>query len=90
MSNPEIQRRHTASHIMTAAVKMMYPNVKLGVGPWTDEGFYQDFDFGDASISDTDFKAIEKKMRWIINKDFPIVRQEVGCEEALAIFQEDP
>ena len=90
MNDPEICRRHSASHIMTAAVKMMYPNVKLGVGPWTDEGFYQDFDFGEDHLSDAEFKKIEKKMRWIINKDFPIVRHEVDSQEALQIFQNDP
>lgn len=75
---------------MTAAVKMLHPEINLGVGPWTDEGFYQDFDFGEEKISDTDFKKIEKKMRWIVNKDFPIVYQEVGYENALEIFQDDP
>ena len=69
----ELCRKHTASHIMTAAVKLMYPDVQLGVGPWTDEGFYQDFDFGDAEISDKDFKKIQKKMRWIVNKNFKMV-----------------
>ncbi|MBI5414887.1 threonine--tRNA ligase [Candidatus Peregrinibacteria bacterium] len=86
----EIRRKHSASHIMTAAVKMIYPNVKLGVGPWTDEGFYQDFDLGDVKISEADFKEIEKKMRWIVNKNFPIVRHETDFETAQKIFEDDP
>jgi threonyl-tRNA synthetase len=86
----EIQRRHSASHIMTAAVKMLYPDVKLGVGPWTDDGFYQDFDFGDVTISDKAFKKIEKKMRWIVNKNFQIKRHIVTPEQALEIFGKDP
>ncbi len=90
MSDLETRRRHTASHIMTAAVKMIFPEIKLGVGPWTDEGFYQDFDFGEAKVSDEDFKKIEKKMRWIVNKDFPIVRQEVDYAKAKEIFANDP
>ncbi len=75
MSNTDIElrRRHTASHIMTAGVKMIFPEIRLGVGPWTDTGFYQDFDFGDkAPDLSQGLKEIEKKMRWIVNKDFPI------------------
>ncbi len=90
MKDIETCRRHTASHIMTAAVKMIHPNVHLGVGPWTDEGFYQDFDFGENKISDADFKTIEKKMRWIVNKDFPITRKEVDYDKAMEIFANDP
>jgi threonyl-tRNA synthetase len=86
----QIARRHTASHIMTAAVKMMFPNIKLGVGPWTDEGFYQDFDFGEDKISSDHFKEIEKKMRWIVNKDFKIVQKIVAPSEALELFANDP
>jgi len=85
----EICRRHTASHIMTAAVKMLRRDAKLGVGPWTDEGFYQDFDFGDEPLSDKDFKKIEKKMRWIVNKNMPIRRAEVDAARAREIFADD-
>ncbi len=90
MDNLEHRRRHTASHILTAAVKMMFPQVHLGVGPSTDEGFYQDFDFGEDHISDELFKKIEKKMRWIVNKDFPIVRKDVDYETAKSVFANDP
>ncbi len=90
MNDLEIRRRHTASHIMTAAVKMMHPNANLGVGPWTDRGFYQDFDFGEDKISDHDFKKIEKKMRWIVNKNFAIKKHTVSKAEALKIFGKDP
>ena len=86
----ELKRRHTASHIMSAAVKMLWPDTKRGVGPWTDEGFYQDFDFGDEKISEEDFKKIEKKMRWIINKDFPVVRHEIDYKTAKKEFGDDP
>jgi threonyl-tRNA synthetase len=71
-SDLEICRKHTASHILSAAVKMMYPESLKGVGPWTDDGFYQDFFFGEESISDKEFKKIQKKMRWIVNKNFKI------------------
>ncbi len=87
-----IKRRHTGSHIMTFAVKMTFPDVdlKLGVGPWTDTEFYQDFDFGDHKISDADFKKIEKKMRWIINKDFKTDRKTFSEKEAREIWKGDP
>ncbi len=85
----ELRRRHTASHIMTAAVKLLYPNVQLGVGPWTDTGFYQDFDFGDLQISEKDFKKIQKKMRWIVNKGFEMRKTVISFEKAKEIFGHD-
>ncbi len=90
MNDLETRRRHSGSHIMTAAVKMMFKEVKLGVGPWTDEGFYQDFDFGEKTFSDKDFKKVEKKMRWIVNKNFPIKKEMVSNDRALALFRDDP
>jgi len=74
---------------MTAAVKMLRSEIRLGVGPWTDEGFYQDFDFGDDPLSDKDFKSIEKKMRWICNKNFKIERKEFSEKEAREIWKND-
>jgi threonyl-tRNA synthetase len=93
MTNSEllqIKLKHTASHIMTYAVKMMYSEISLGVGPWTNDGFYQDFDFGEIKISDKDFKKIEKKMRWIINKNFKMVKENISIEEARKKFSKDP
>ena len=89
LSDLELKRRHTASHIMSAAVRMLYPDVKRGVGPWTNEGFYQDFDFGSAEVSDKEFKKIEKKMRWLINKDFKLVKRMLSADEARAEFPND-
>ncbi len=86
----EVMRRHTGSHIMTYAVTMMRKDITLGVGPWTDDMFYQDFNFGEDPLGEHDFKAIEKKMRWIINKDFKIVRKEFSEAEALKIWAYDP
>ncbi|MDH3324193.1 MAG: threonine--tRNA ligase [Candidatus Peregrinibacteria bacterium] len=90
MNDLELRRRHTAAHIMTKAVKMMFPEVKLGVGPAIEDGFYQDFDFGDEKISDEIFKKIEKKMRWIINKDFKIEKKTLSEKEAREAFADDP
>lgn len=86
----EVMRRHSGSHIMTFAVKMIRPDITLGVGPWTDDMFYQDFDFGEEPLGEHDFKAIEKKMRWIVNKDFKIIRKEFTEAEAREIWKNDP
>jgi threonyl-tRNA synthetase len=74
---------------MTAAVKMIFPDLVLGVGPSTDEGFYQDFDFGEEKVSDSDFKKIEKKMRWIVNKNFQIKKTVIDFETAKKEFAKD-
>ena len=85
----EERRRHTASHVLSYAVGMAFGQVKRGVGPHTDTGFYQDFDFGDAEVSDKDFKKIEKKMRWIVNKNFKVERVETDPTDARAYFAHD-
>lgn len=87
----ELRRKHSASHIMTAAVQMLYgKDIGLGVGPWTDEGFYQDFDLKDKQITDKDLKEIESKMRWIVNKNIPIKKTVVRADEALKLCAGDP
>ncbi len=87
----EIKRKHSASHVMTVAVQMIYgKEIGLGVGPWTDNGFYQDFDFADIQVSDSDLKVIEKKMRWIVNKDMPIKREVVSVAQAKELHKGDP
>ncbi len=85
----EEKRRHTGSHILSYAVGMAFKDVKRGVGPHTDTGFYQDFDFGNQEVSDKDFKKIEKKMRWIVNKNFKVIRVEKTPAEARAYFAND-
>ncbi len=90
-NNQLVKLRHSASHIMTAAVEMIYgKEIGLGVGPWTDTGFYQDYDLGYAEISDKDLKKIEKKMRWIINKDMPIKKEIVDADTARKLHKDDP
>ena len=54
--------RHTTSHILAQAVKKLYPDAKLAIGPAIDDGFYYDFEFS-SPISSDDFKAIEKEMK---------------------------
>lgn len=78
---------HSTAHIMAQAVKRLYPEAKLGVGPAIEEGFYYDFDIP-GSIEETALKDIEKEMKKIIKENLPFVRKEVSKEEAKNIFQE--
>ena len=80
--------RHSMSHILAKAIKELYPNVKLAIGPAIDNGFYYDFD--NVSISPEDFGKIEDKMREIINKNEDFVRLEVSKQEALELFKDEP
>lgn len=80
--------RHSLAHIMAQAVQHLWPEVKLGVGPVIENGFYYDIDLGEVKISQSDFKRIEKEMRTIINKDFPFVRSEKPVDEAIHWAQE--
>ena len=83
MNNLE-KMRHTLSHVLAAAVKELYPNVKFGIGPAIDNGFYYDIDFGKTKISDTDLPKIEKKMRGIIARKFPMTKRTASKTEALS------
>jgi len=79
--------RHSCSHIMAQAVKELWPDVKLGIGPSIEDGFYYDFDKKEP-FTDEDLANIEQKMQEIIAKDEPFVREEVSREEALKLFKE--
>ncbi|OGJ86597.1 MAG: threonine--tRNA ligase [Candidatus Raymondbacteria bacterium RifOxyA12_full_50_37] len=76
---------HTASHIMAQAVKSLWPNVKIAIGPSIDAGFYYDFDT-QTPISNDDFPRIEAKMKEIIAQNLPLSRRELSKEEARAYF----
>ena len=80
--------RHSMSHILAKAVKQLYPNVKLAIGPAIDNGFYYDFD--NVTITPEDFGKIEDKMREIINKNEDFTRLEVTKQEALELFKDEP
>ena len=80
--------RHSMSHILAKAVKQLYPNVKLAIGPAIDNGFYYDFD--NVTITPEDFGKIEDKMREIINKNEDFTRLEVSKQEALELFKDEP
>ena len=82
MNNLE-KMRHSLSHVLAAAVKELYPDVKFGIGPAIDNGFYYDIDFGDTKISDADLTKIEKKMRSIIARNLKLKKRTVSRAEAL-------
>ncbi|PFW54515.1 threonine--tRNA ligase [Bacillus cereus] len=79
--------RHSAAHILAQAVKRMYGNVNLGVGPVIENGFYYDMDLP-SSVNVEDLPKIEKEMKKIISENINIERVEVSREEAAKLFQE--
>ncbi len=79
--------RHSSSHILAHAVKRLYPNAKLGIGPAIENGFYYDVEF-EEPISSDDLDAIEKEMKNIVKERKPIQRREMTREEALQLFEE--
>ncbi|MBU5215333.1 threonine--tRNA ligase [Bacillus albus] len=79
--------RHSAAHILAQAVKRLYGDIKLGVGPVIENGFYYDMDLP-SSVNVEDLPKIEKEMKKIINENVKIERVEVSREEAKKLFQE--
>lgn len=81
--------RHSSAHLMAQAVKRLFGNkeVKLGIGPVIDDGFYYDMDL-EQPLNPEDLQKIEKEMERIIGENLPITRREVSREEAVAIFME--
>ena len=79
--------RHTASHIMAQAIKRLYPDAKLAIGPSIDDGFYYDID-REQPLTTDDFAAIEAEMKKIVKEDLPLERFELPREEAIKFFEE--
>ena len=79
--------RHTTSHIMAQAVKRLFKDVKLAIGPAIDSGFYYDFDYKN-SFTTSDLEEIEKEMNKIIKEDLPIERFTLSREEAIKLMKE--
>ncbi|MCA2719259.1 MULTISPECIES: threonine--tRNA ligase [Microcystis] len=73
--------RHTTSHVMAMAVQKLFPKAQVTIGPWTETGFYYDFDVPEP-FTDKDLKEIKKEMVKIINKKLPVIREQVSREEA--------
>ena len=78
---------HSSAHLMAEALEALYPGVKFWVGPPIENGFYYDVDFGEHTITDKDFPAIESKMMELAKQKNPYIRREMGKAEALAYFQ---
>ncbi|CAA6670851.1 unnamed protein product [Spirodela intermedia] len=72
--------RHTCAHVMAMAVQKLFPTAKVTIGPWIDSGFYYDFDI--EPLTDKDLKRIKKEMDRIVNRNLPLVREEVSRDEA--------
>ena len=79
---------HTASHIMAQAVKRLYPQVKLTIGPAIENGFYYDFDCGDTPFTTDDLLKIEAEMKKIVKENPEIERFELPPAEATALMEE--
>ncbi|HSE28991.1 MAG TPA: threonine--tRNA ligase [Candidatus Saccharimonadales bacterium] len=75
--------RHSAAHVFATALKRIWPEVKLGVGPAVDNGFYYDLDLGDKKVSEDDFAKIEKEMKKVIAEDHKFERSVKTIDNAI-------
>ncbi|MHB1255185.1 MAG: threonine--tRNA ligase [Dethiobacteraceae bacterium] len=78
--------RHTSSHILAQAVKRLFTDVKLGIGPAIKDGYYYDFDYSESFVP-ADLEKIEAEMAQIIKEDLPLERFELSREEAASYFE---
>ena len=78
--------RHTASHVLAQAVKRLYPNAKLAIGPAIDNGFYYDFDV-EEPFTPEDLEKIEAEMKKIVKEALPLERFEMTPDEAIAYYK---
>lgn len=87
--SPEGKRafRHTASHVMAQAIKRLYPDTKLAIGPSIDDGFYYDFD-REKAFTHEELEEIEKEMKKIVKEDIPLERFELPRDEAIKFMEE--
>ena len=87
--SPEGKRafRHTASHVMAQAIKRLYPETKLAIGPSIDGGFYYDFD-REKAFTQEELEEIEKEMKKIVKEDIPLERFELPRAEAIKFMEE--
>ena len=79
--------RHSSSHVMAQAVKRLYPEAKLAIGPPIQDGFYYDIDVSE-SINEEDLKRIEKEMGRIVAEKIPFTREILSREEAIELFEQ--
>jgi threonyl-tRNA synthetase len=79
---------HTSAHLLAEALQALYPNIKFGIGPAIENGFYYDVDTDDVVIKESDFAAIEKKMMEIVAEKRDMIREEISKADALKMFEE--
>jgi len=79
---------HSSAHVMAEAVEALYPGTKFGIGPAIENGFYYDIDFGDRSVGEHDFAAIEAKFKELASKKEVFTRTEVSKADAINYFTE--
>ena len=77
---------HSSAHLLAEALQELYPQVKFGIGPAIENGFYYDVDCGDTPLTDSDFAAIEAKMSELASRKEKIVRKEISKDDALKMF----
>ena len=79
--------RHTTSHILAQAVKKLWPDAKLAIGPAIENGFYYDFDM-EHVLNDQDLLKIQKEMKKVIQANYPLERFELPRAEAIKLMEE--
>ncbi len=79
--------RHSTAHLLAQAVKRLYPQAQVTIGPVIDDGFYYDFKY-DAGFSPDDLQRISEEMQRIVDEDLPISREELGRDQAAELFRE--
>lgn len=79
--------RHSTAHLMAQAIKRLYPDVKLGIGPVIEDGFYYDIDLPER-LTPEDLPKIEAEMQKIVKENLPIEREVVSREEAIRLYEE--
>lgn len=79
--------RHSCAHLIGHAVKQLYPNAKMAIGPVIDDGFYYDIDFGE-SITPDDLEKIESRMKQLIDEEYDVIREYVDADKAMKTFVE--
>lgn len=87
MSHPISTKRHSLAHLMAQAVKSLYPEAKMAIGPDIETGFYYDFDFGDVAINDESLKEIEKKVKNLIKQNQKFEAYKLPVAEAVAFLK---
>ena len=79
--------RHSCAHLFGHAIKQLYPNAKMAIGPTIENGFYYDIDL-EKSLSEKDLEKIEKRMKELAQTEYPVIREVVTRKQAIKTFTE--